>query len=369
MSSANTSAKDQITTSQAAVLLINYTLGAGILTLPRTTVDAVQTPDVWISTIIAFMIITVAGLIVVLLCRRFQGKTLFQFVPDITGKWLAWILSLTVIAFFLLIAAIQIRIMAEVTVFYLLEGTPTWAIVMSFMWIGLYLTLGGINCMARMYEVILPITLVFFLISILLSSKIFDINHFKPVLGSGIMPVIKGIKPALLPFIGYEIMLVTMAYMKTPQKAAKALLAGTIVPLIVYLATILMVIGGLSTYGVRTRVWPTLDLLRSFEIQGLIFERFESLLLVIWIMQIFSTFTITHYAASLGWSQLFNKNIKIFLFAMLPVIFLIAMLPKNVTEIFKLGDIVGTASIYIFGGVPLLLLLISIIRKKGGSPN
>lgn len=369
MSGANTSAKDQITTSQAAVLLINYTLGAGILTLPRTTVEAAQTPDVWISTIIAGMIITVAGLIVVLLCRRFQGKTMFQFVPDITGKWLAWILSLTVIAFFLFTSALQIRIMAEVTGFYLLEGTPVWAIVMSFMWIGLYLTLGGMNCMARMYELILPITLVFFLVSILLSSKIFDIDHFKPVLGSGILPVIKGIKPVLLPFTGYEIMLVAIAYMKTPKKAVKALLAGTIVPLIIYLTTILMVIGGLSIYGVRTRIWPTLDLLRSFEIQGLIFERFESLLLVIWLMQIFSTFTIAHYVASLGWSQLFKKNIKIFLFAMLPIIYLIAMLPKNVTEIFKLGDIAGNVSLYLFGGIPLLLLLLSIARKKGVNPN
>lgn len=223
--------------------------------------------------------------------------------------------------------------------------------------------------MARMYEVILPITLVFFLIAILLSSKIFDIDHFKPVLGSGIMPVIKGIKPALLPFTGYEIMLVAMAYMKTPKKAVKAVLTGTIVPLTIYLTTILMVIGGLSIYGVRTRTWPTLDLMRSFEVQGLIFERFESLLLVIWLMQIFSTFTITHYAASLGWSQLFNKNVKPFLYAMLPVIFLIAMLPKNVLETFKMGDIVGNVSIYLFGGVPLLLLLISMARKKGGNPN
>lgn len=369
MNRASMNAKDQITTSQAAVMLINYTLGAGILTLPRTTVEAAQTPDVWISIIISGMVIMVAGIIIVLLCRRFQGRTFFQFTSDITGKWLAWILNFTVICFFLVIAALQVRIMAEVTGFYLLEGTPMWAIVMTFMWIGLYLTLGGINSMARIYEIILPITVLFFLISILLSSKIFDINHLRPVLGSGITPVIKGIQPALLSFSGYEIMLVATAYMKTPKKATKAVLVGTIIPLIIYLITVVMVIGGLSIYGVQTRTWPTLDLVRSFEIQGLIFERFESLLLVIWLMQIFSTFTITHYAASLGWSQVFNKNAKSFLFAMLPVIFLIAMLPKNVSETFKLGSTVGQASIYLFGVVPLLLLLISIVRKKGASGN
>ena len=59
-----------------------------------------------------------------------------------------------------------------------------------------------------------------------------------------------------------------------------------------------MVIGALSIDGVVTRTWPTIDLMRSFEISGLIFERFESLLLVIWIMQIFATYTISYYAAA-----------------------------------------------------------------------
>ena len=74
--------------------------------------------------------------------------------------------------------------------------------------------------------------------------------------------------------------------------------------------------------------WPTLELMRSFEIPGLIFERFESLLLVIWIMQIFTTFTITYYAAALGMAQLFKKKIHPFIYGLIPIIYVIAMVPK-----------------------------------------
>ncbi|SEL23001.1 spore germination protein [Paenibacillus sp. cl141a] len=369
MSSSNINPNDQITTAQAAVMIINYMLGAGVLTLPRTTVEAAKTPDVWISILISAFIILLAGFIVIALCRRFQGKTWFQFVPEITGKGLAFVLSLLFIGYFVIISAFEIRVMAEVTGLYLLEGTPVWAIIMTFMWIGLYLTLGGINCIARMYEIILPITLVFFVIAILLSIKIFDINNLRPVLGSGFMPVLKGVKPSLLSFTGYEIMFVAMAFMNSPKKGTKAMIVGITVPMVIYLITVIMVIGGLSIHGVQKRTWPTLDLMRSFEMQGLIFERFESLLLVIWIMQIFSTFTITHYAASIGWSQLLKKNIRPILFILLPIIFLIAMIPKDVTETFKLGDTVGNISIYLFGALPLILLLISIARKKGVKPN
>lgn len=39
-----------------------------------------------------------------------------------------------------------------------------------------------------------------------------------------------------------------------------------------------------------------LDLARSFEVEYLLLERFESLLLSIWIMQIFATFSIAFIA-------------------------------------------------------------------------
>ncbi|MGF9700399.1 spore germination protein [Paenibacillus sp. MABNR03] len=356
-----------ITTTQAAILIINYMLGAGILTLPRTTVEAVDTPDVWISIMISGLVIMLIGFMMVLLCRRFPGKTVFQFVPEITGKWIALLFSMAIILFFLIISAFEVRVLAEVTNLYLLERTPTWAIVMGFMWIGIYLISGGLNAIVRLFEIILPITIVIFVIAILLSSKVFEINNLRPVLGDGFMPVIKGLKPSLLAFTGYEIMFVIMAYMKSPEKGNKAIIWGTAIPTLIYLVTVVMVVGSLSINGMKTRTWPTLDLMRSFEIQGLIFERFESLLLVIWIMQIFSTFTITLYAASIGCAQLFKrKEILGVMFILVSFIYLVAFLPNDVNETFALGDFVGKASIYLFGILPTLLLLISLVRKKGG---
>lgn len=356
-----------ITTTQAAIMIINYMLGAGILTLPRTTVEAVDTPDVWISIIISGVIIMIIGFIMVTLCRRFPGKTVFQFVPEITGKWIAMFISMAIILYFLIISAFEVRVLAEVTNLYLLERTPTWAIVMGFMWIGIYLISGGLNAIVRLFEIILPITIVIFVIAILLSSKVFEINNLRPVLGEGFMPVIKGLKPSLLAYTGYEIMLVIMAYMKSPEKGFKSVIWGTAIPTMIYLVTVIMVVGSLSINGMKTRTWPTLDLMRSFEIQGLIFERFESLLLVIWIMQIFSTFTVTLHAASIGCAQLFKrKEILGAMFILVSIIYFIAFLPNDVNQTFALGDFLGKVSVCLFAILPALLLLLSLVRKKGG---
>ncbi|HWO96171.1 MAG TPA: spore germination protein [Bacillus sp. (in: firmicutes)] len=358
------SPKDRITTPQAAIVTINFILGTGILTLPRTSVEAVKTPDVWITVLLGGLIAMAAGVIMVKLSQQFPGRTFYQYSREIVGNWIGGVLSLLVICYFLTTSSFQVRSMAEVTGLLLLEGTPIWAVIMPFIWIGLYLIMGGVNPIARLFEIIFPITVFLFLLVTLMSIKIFEIDHLRPVLGSGITPVLKGVKTTALAFSGPEIMLLLLALMQQPNKAVKAVLIGISIPLIFYMITVVMVVGALSVDGVVTRTWPTIDLIRSFEMPGLIFERFESLLLIIWIMQLFSTFTITYYAAALGLAQLFQKNIHPFMYGLTPVIYIIAMTPKNTNDLFKLGDLVGNMALYLFGVLPPLLLIISRWRKR-----
>ncbi len=305
--------KDRITTAQAVVIIVNYILGTGILTLPRASVEKVKTPDVWLSVILGGILAMVSGVIMVKLSQQFPDKTFYQYSQDIVGKWIGRLLSFLIIGYFLTTSAFQIRSMAEVISFFA-RRNPTWAIVMPFMWIGLYLIMSGINSIARMFEIIFPITFFIFLLISFMSIGIFEIDNLRPVLGLGIKPVLDGVKTTSLAYTGPEIMLILLVFMEQRKKAVKAILVGISIPLIFYVITVVMVIGALSIDGVVTRTWPTIDLMRSFEISGLIFERFESLLLVIWIMQIFATYTISYYAAALGLAQLFKKSIHPFIF-------------------------------------------------------
>lgn len=359
-----TSPKDRITTAQAAVVVINYTLGTGILTVPRASAEKVKTPDIWLTVILGGLIAMMVGVIIVKLGQQFPRKTFYQYSQEIVGKWVGGLLSLLLVGYFVMMCGFHARALAEVTSFFLLEGTPSWAIVMPFMWVSLYLIMGGINPIARLFEIILPITVGIFLVVAFMGFKVFEIDNLRPVLGLGIMPVLQGIKTTALSYTGFESMLIIMAFMKQPNKAVKAVLIGISIPLIFYVITVVMVIGALSVEGVVTRTWPTIDLMRSFEMPGLLFERFESLLLVIWIMKMFTCFNVGHYAASLGLAQLFQKNIHPFMFGLLPVIYIISMIPKSTNDLFKLGDIMGNFALFLFGLQPLLLLLVLRLKKR-----
>uniref|UniRef100_UPI0026A19ACB GerAB/ArcD/ProY family transporter n=1 Tax=Paenibacillus sp. FSL R5-0766 TaxID=2921658 RepID=UPI0026A19ACB len=169
-----------INTSEVIIVVINSILGAGILTLPRTISKAVGTPDVWIAVILSGLIVTTISILLVTLCRRFPGKTVFEFIPEITGQWIAYLLGLLIIVYFVVLCSFEVRVMAEITSMYILERTPTWVTIMVSLWIGIYMLTGG--------------------------SKMFELNNLRPLLGAGFMPVLKGLKPSCLSYSGYEVL-------------------------------------------------------------------------------------------------------------------------------------------------------------------
>lgn len=357
--------EDRITTPQAVVLVTNIILGVAILTLPRTSVEKANTPDVWISVILGGLVAMMAGVIMAKLNQRYPGKTFFQYSREMMGKWMGWLLSLPLLVYFVLLCGFELRALAEVTALFLLEGTPSWAVMISFVWVGVYLILGGINPIARLFEIIFPITVIIFFLTMFLGIPLFEMDNLRPVLGSGIMPVIKGVETTVFAYTGFEVILLISAFMNRPNKAVTAVLIGILIPIIFYTITVVIVVGVFSVDGVITRTLPTFDLVRSFELRGVFTERFESLFLVIWIMQMFATYTICHYGAALGLAQLTGKNIHPFIYGLLPVIYITAMIPKNINELFKLADFIGYIALFLSGLLTLLLILSKIRGKKG----
>lgn len=357
-------AGNTLSTSEVVIVVLNSVLGAGILTLPRTISKAVGTPDVWISVIMSGLLVTAVGLMMVALCQRFPGKTVFEFLPQLTGRWGAYILGMLIVSYFLVLCSFEIRVMAEITSMYLLRDTPSWASIMVIMWIGLYMMNGGLKVMIRVFEIMLPITLALFLLVFLLSGRLFELNNLRPVLGEGFMAVLKGIKPSFLSYSGYEVVLITTAFMANARAGNRAVVYSVLVTTLIYLVTIVMVIGNLSLEGVLSRTWPTLDMVRSFEIEGFFFERFESFFLVFWLTQIFATYVFKHYFASIGLRELFRrKSMQVIQYVLLPVLYVLSYLPRNLDETLSLGDKLGDISIFLFGLLPLMLLILSFARK------
>ncbi|MFC7442515.1 GerAB/ArcD/ProY family transporter [Laceyella putida] len=360
--------QDRINTIQAAVAITSFILGLGILSLPRGVTEKAGTADGWISTLLGGGIAMIIGIMIAKLCQRFPGKTFYQFSQEITGKWLGGLFNLIMVIYFTLIAGLEARGMSEVTKLFLLPRTPREVTILTFMFVGIYLITAGINSIVRLFALLLPITVIIFFVLLALSFDVFEFNNLRPVMGLGISPVLKGLSVTSLSYIGFEIMLLLAAYMKEPNKAVQAILVGTLTPTLIYTFIVAIVVGSFGVDDVTTYSWPTVTLFRSFEVTGIVFERYETFLLAIWIMELFTTFVGAHYFAALGLAQLFKKQDQLFKYALLPVIYIIAMTPKNLNDLFKLGDWIGYLQLFLVIVIVPVLMFVAILRGKKHDP-
>jgi len=364
-----TRSDDKISTTETSVFVTNSVLGAGILTMPRVVAAAAESPDLWLSVLIGGVVVILMAIVMAKLSQKFPGKTIFQYSRKIIGRPPAFVMCILLIVYFIMIAGFEVRVLAEVTMFFLLEGTPIWAILIPFIWLSCYLIFGGINAISRLFQLIFPICVLVLAVSYVLSIRIFDINNLRPFLGEGLFPVIKGMKSTVLVFAGFEVIMLLIAHMQHPEKAIKAVVAGISVPVILYFFTIVFVIGGMSTDAVLRSTWPTIDLLRSFEVSGLFFERLEFPFLVIWTLQMFCNFTCYYYGATIGISQLFNLKYRSVIFGVMPALYISAVIPHRINDVFEVGDLIGWSAAWLFFLIPLPLSIIWLIRRKGLKHN
>lgn len=324
-----------------------------------------NTPDIWLSVLIAGAIFIFFGTISARLSRMFPGETIFQYSKTITGKFFGLLLSMAIIIFYTFISGYEVRILSELVHTYLLLRTPKEVVIIIFICVGTYLVVGGINLIARTFQLYLPVILII-LLSILFMGMIeFELENLMPVLGKGILPVIESAKATSLSFIGFGVIAVITAFMKNPGKAVNAVVAGIAIPIVVYVISAIIIVGVLTIDEVKTLTWPLASFVNAIEYPGGFVENFQVFFLIVWILAIYTTFVGTHYIASIGLSQVFNKDFGIFVYALNPLIYIIALFPGNIMETFSMGSRLGYIGLAIEGLVPVVLLIIARIRKKG----
>ncbi|WP_168188661.1 GerAB/ArcD/ProY family transporter [Thermoflavimicrobium daqui] len=355
--------KDQLTPTQVAVIVCSYLLGSGTLSLPRVVTSEVGTPDGWLSVLIAGFLFMWLGYIMAKLGAYFPGKTIYEFGEEIVGKWLGLLISIFIIVYFLSELAFETRMLVEITKTYLLENTPREVTLALFLFIVVYIVVGGIHPIARLFGIFLPITIIVLVFILLLGLKLFDINQLRPFMGQGIIPVIKGILPSTRVYLGIEGILIISAFTQNGKPFKKAVLAGIALPMLLYVMVMIIVMGSLSVEGVSIRIFPTIDFIRSYEIEGLLFERFETLLLTIWILQIFTVIVSVFYVLVTGLACIFHKREHAFIYGILPVIYILSLIPRNMNEVSLWGDW-NNQYFLMLCGISFILLLIQKIREK-----
>lgn len=361
---------DKITGSQLWVFIVMTVIGVGVFSLPRQVAE-ITGPDGWLTTIIGGVIALLDFYILSRLVKRFPEDTVVEIASKTLGKFLGTLMILIFWIYILLITSMTLRIFGEVVKMTLLLQTPIEIILISILLLSLLLARGGIEPIVRFDEIVFPLILITLVFVSLLAVPRSDFSNLLPAFRTEPLKLLQGAYQTTYAYGGYEIILLIIPFIQKPGKAFKSGITAISVIGAVYLAMVILSFAKFSVYDVKKLIWPTLSMIRTIEVPGSFIDRLEGVVMTLWILLAYTTIVPFVYSLSIMPSRLMNqKEFKHFCSIVIPIIYLVSLIPDNVVEAYSLvGSIVkyfGTVSIFV---MPVLLLIVSSIRKLGVRKN
>ncbi|MEB2272704.1 spore gernimation protein [Priestia megaterium] len=347
-----------------AISIISSTmLGVGLLTLPSSITNQTNNADGWIVLIMDGLLFIGIVLFLVWMVKYFTISCMFDFSQEVTGKLIGNIFNFAIVVYFTSVASFEVRAMAEMIHFYLLETMPIELIILSFILTGVYLITGGIDSIGKVMALCFPVTVIILLILYLLSIGMVDLKNLQPVLADGFSPLLSAFTTVSVSFLGIETIVFLPKHMKNKNHLRKVSIIGFSIPLLLYIITYVLVVGALSVPEVKTTVWPTIEFVQTHEVKGIFFERLELFLLIVWLLQFFLTFVMYFFLAVSGFKKIFKNRSTTNIIFLVPVLFMSSLAPKTASDVSNYSTVLGWAFLVTFLVIPLFFSMLMKIKK------
>ncbi|CAM3435948.1 endospore germination permease [Paenibacillus lupini] len=357
----------QITVIQASAVLVSTIIGVGVLALPLFAVRAADSGGPLV-TLLAVLLAFVGLALITWLGIRFPDQTIIRYSEVIIGKWLAWIGSMLIILFFAVLTSLTAREFGEVVVTSVLKETPVEVTVIVMLLLATISTRHGITTFAHIHTFYVPFLLIPVLVIVALSLKNAEAINLLPILGNEPSGMLKGTLTIAALFQGAFILTAVIPSMKHPEKAMKASVWGMVIAGGLYIIIVAATISVFGSEEIKQLLWPTLELAKATTLPANILERLDAAFLAVWVTAVFTTLFSSYFFTIYAMSHLFRlREHKLFSYFILPFVFVMAMLPTNIVQMYEIIENVGRIGLIITTGYPGLLLIVSILRKKRGN--
>lgn len=345
-------------------------VGVSIFSYPAEVTKAVGTNG-WLTTLVGG-IISYLAVYAIYKVVKVNGYSEFNIMCESTvGKTLGKLLALIIAAYSIFSISIGMRAFIEVIKMYLLERTPTEFLVLITMLVGIYMVDGGLKSIIKFNEVTFFIMFIPAIIISLFTLNNADLTNMLPITLNTPMEYFDAFKSIAYTFNGFEIAYLIIPFTMHKEKINKTLIKSMSFITLFY---IFIVILCLAVFGEKQTVlllWPTITMMQSINIHGAFVEKWEGVVMTLWVIFYFSTFVNGYYFSSDIVKNVFGfKKIKWAALVIIPVAYLIALYPKNIAEVAYTSNMVTPIfSIFTYIIFPILLFVFSINKKKGGNSS
>jgi len=359
----------QITTIQAAAILVSSIIGVGVLPLPLFGVHAAESGAPLI-TLISTLIALVGVVLIALLGMRFPDQSIVQYSENIIGKWPALVGSVMVICFFAVLTSLTAREFGEVVITAVLPRTPVEVTVIVMLLLAAISTRNNITTFAYIHHFYFPLLLGPALLIIILSLKNADSINLLPIWGNGnvsMKDTIDGTLTIAALFQSSFVLTIVVPAMRRPSRALQASIWAVVIAGGLYVTIVLANVSVFGAEEIKNLLWPTLELAKATSLPANVLERLDAAFLAVWVTAVFTTLFSTYFLTIKELGNLFHfKDHRMLSFFLLPVVFLLAMLPQNILQMYDVISRIGQVGLCVTIGYPALLLILALVRGKRG---
>lgn len=350
---------------QLRALIVSAMIGIGIMSLPSSLVSEMGN-DGWIAIVLSGLLMLPIAAIIIQIFKINPDKDLFQIGKETLGSIVFTVCELILAVYFIVFAAFLVRNLAELIKAFLLPTTPLEIVMLAFIVATSYIACNEIDVIARATYFIYPIILAFVTILVLMAIPESDFSNLLPLFQTDISTLPKGIQSAFFSYTGFELIIFAIPYVKEKEKILKSCFIGIGTVTFIYFAMFVMVVVQLSSKQIERLNFPVIQISKQLDLPGYFLENLDGLVMALWIIVVFATMAPVYFGAGKIFSKIFKtKGHKYFIWALIPVIYQVALMPDNFLEIqtrlAKVLDILAFISIVI---IPVLILSVGYIRKK-----
>lgn len=347
-------------------------IGVGVFSYPSVMANIVEN-DGWLVTIIAGIICFLCLLLMYRVIYKNSFNSLYNIMENSVGTFMSKVLGFILCAYLVFSIAIGMRVFVEVIKMYLLEQTPTEFILLVMIFTGLYLVRGEVAALVKFNEISFFIMFIPILIILMFSTRSAELTNVLPALQESPKAYFNAILTSTYAFGGFEIIFLILPFMKGKEKSQirKTLLYSVIFITFFYVLVVVLCLMFFTKYHTKQLIWPTITLIRAIVIPGAFVERWEGIVMALWVFFYYTTFVNIYYFSSDLLKEAFKLHeIKLSSLLIAPMIYIMALYPQNIAELYDIsGKFTPILTLFSFVLLPLVLLFFGRTKERGKKEN
>lgn len=355
--------QDILSSFQLFALIFGAMLGIGALNIGRYA-TYFSGRDGWICVFIAGLLVFINGYILMRICDRFPGKTFFEIIELIFGKFIGKMILFLWMISFLVISAINLSFSNFIINTYILYDTPPLFLSISMLSTSVYLCVKNLKVIGRIYVLLFLMHIVFFFFFLPPIFQLGDIRSILPIAKTPMPQMLLGIVWVFYTFCGFELLGIYYPLSPDPKRSRKSIVWA--LSSIVFLYTIA------SATQIITMPIPYLQstFLPSFSFVSIVFipflERVDLLFVFSWIFAMYKAISVYQFSSVLAIEKIFSFKNRMFsgLFTGMGILG-ISLFLSDILHLETLSIWFITIYALLFLFFPILLLTFCILFRKG----